>query len=169
MYRKTGGNESSSKETGARMQRHQAVKSARGGDGHDDDDEPIVYYDLDAGSMRQNPLLYSPKNARGSAHATAKRENLKGKKSVSSHRSAANGILQRPREIFHQQPLFQLGTSVCVCVAAGTVCQFLMFRLLVDTRRRPRVRGREPVRVFATAAAATAAQAWALRCVRRRR
>lgn len=105
------------------MQHHQGALRSRGG-GHDDEDEHIVYYDLDAGSRHQSSLLFSPEDAR--KNATAKRENAKNK-SAASRRGNAGGagggkrasgnaseILKHPKEIFHHQPLFQLGTCrVC--------------------------------------------------------
>lgn len=101
------------------MQHHQGALRSCGG-GHDDEDEHVVYYDLDAGSRQQNSLLFSPEDAR--KNATAKRANAKSKSAASRRGNAdsAGGgnraaghvseILQRPKEIFHHQPPFQLGT-----------------------------------------------------------
>lgn len=109
-------------------QRH-AAKRSRGG--HDDEDEHIVYYDLDAGSRNQSSLLFPLEDARKNAHARAKKEDAENKSAARGTSAGANGgkgasanaigILQRPREIFHQQALFQLGMC-CGCSPPCPVC-----------------------------------------------
>lgn len=101
-------------------------------DADDDDEERVVYYDLDAGSRRNSLLLYSPENPKQNVHSAASKDhpstlnrsssNFQQKKGLTAVSAAADrkcgatsnasGIFERPKEIFHQQPLFHLGAYV---------------------------------------------------------
>ncbi|RLN86614.1 hypothetical protein BBJ28_00023293 [Nothophytophthora sp. Chile5] len=84
----------------------------------DEEDERVVYYDLDADSRRHN-LLSSPdlasKQVAPRTTAAKARDRfaiaLESSESSESDASRAGGNLERPKEIFPRphQPLFHLG------------------------------------------------------------